>query len=64
MEISLFLIFWPILLKLHIKVSEIESFPTNFQTWWCVEEKLHFTPFLTLRQLKRDEARFHHLGLS
>ena len=28
----------------------------------CGEGKLHFTPFHTLRQVKRDEARFHHLG--
>ena len=33
-----------------------------FRTWWCGEEKLHFTQFHTLRQLKRNDARFHHLG--
>ena len=29
-----------------------------FRTWWCGEEKLHFTPVHTLRQLTRDEALF------
>ena len=52
----------PILVKFHIRTRLIESFRTIFRTWWCSEEKLHFTPFHTLRQLKRDEARFHHLG--
>ena len=52
----------PILVKFHIRTRLIESFPMIFWTWWCGEEKLHFTPFHTLRQLKRDEARFHHLG--
>ena len=33
-----------------------------FRIWWCGEEKLHFTRFHTLRQLKRDNARFHRLG--
>ena len=54
----------PLLVKFHIRTRLIESFPTIFRSWWCVEEKLHFTPFHTLRQLKRDEARFHHLGVS
>ena len=27
-----------------------------FRKWWWGEEKLHFTPVHTLRQLKRDEA--------
>ena len=49
-------------MKFHVRTRLIESFPTIFRTWWCGEEKLHFTPFHTLRQLKRDEARFHHLG--
>ena len=48
----------PILVKFHIRTRLIESFPTIFRTWWCAEEKLHFTPFHTLRQLKRDEALF------
>ena len=51
-----------ILVKLHIQTRLIESFPTIFQTGWCGEEKLHFTPFHTLRQLKCDEACFHHFG--
>ena len=49
------------MVKFHVRTRLIESFPTIFRTW-CAEEKLHFTPFHTLRQLKRDEARFHHLG--
>ena len=52
----------PILVKLQIRTRLIESFPTIFRTGWCGEEKLYFTPFHTLRQLKRDKARFHHLG--
>ena len=42
--------------KFHIRTCLIDSFPTIFRTWWCGEEKLHFTPVHTLRQLKRDEA--------
>ena len=57
-----FFVLGPILVKFHIRTRLIESFPTIFWTWWCGEEKLHFTPFHTLCQLKRDEARFHHLG--
>ena len=57
-----FFVLGPILLKFHIRTRLIEGFGTIFRTWWCGEEKLHFTPFDTLRQLKRDEARFHHLG--
>ena len=53
-----------ILVKFHIRTRLIESFETIFRTWWCGEEKLHFTPVHTLRQLKRDEARFHHFGRS
>ena len=51
-----FFVLGPILLKFHIRTRLIESFPTIFRTWWCGEEKLHFTPVHTLRQLKRDEA--------
>ena len=54
----------PMLVKFHIRTRLIKGFPTIFRTWWCTEEKLHFTPFHTLRQLKRDDARFHHLGWS
>ena len=53
-----------ILVKFHIRTRLIESFPKIFRTWWWCEEKLHFIPVHTLRQLKRDEARFHHLGRS
>ena len=45
-----FFVIGPILVKFHIRTRLIESFPTIFQTWWCGEEKLHFTPFHTLRQ--------------
>ena len=57
-----FFVLGPILVKFHIRTRLIESFRTIFRTWRCGEEKLHFTPFYTLRQVKRDEARFHHLG--
>ena len=56
-----FFVLGSILVKFHIRTRPIESFPTIFRTWWCGEEKLHFTPFHTFRQLKRDDARFHHL---
>ena len=46
----------PILVKFHIQTRLIESFSTIIWTWWWGEEKLHFTPFHTLRQLKCDEA--------
>ena len=59
-----FFVLGPILVKFYIRTRLLEGFPTIFRTWWCSEEKLHFTPFHTLRQLKRDEARFHHLGWS
>ena len=114
--------FWPILLKLHILASEMDSFLTPYGLSNSGEEKLQFTPFKgdpkpgcsdglctgtieshnffvlgpilvkshsnspnrelsndlsdvvvrrrnvalhtfhTLRQLNRDDARFHHLG--
>ena len=57
-----FFVLGPILVKFHILTRLIESYPMIFRTWWCGEEKLHFTPFHTLHQLKRDEARFHHFG--
>ena len=57
-----FFVLGPILVKFHIRTRLIESFRTQFRTWWCDGEKLHFTPFHTLRQLNRDEARFHHFG--
>ena len=51
-----FFVLGPILVKFHIRPRLIDSFPTIFRTWWCGEEKLHFTAVHTLRQLKRDEA--------
>ena len=57
-----FFVLGPILVKFHIRTRLIEGFPTIFRTWWCDEEKLHFTPVHTLRQLKRDEALFASLG--
>ena len=57
-----FFVLGPILVKFHIRTRLIESFPMNFRTWWCAEEKLHFTPVHTLRQLNRDEALFPPLG--
>ena len=50
-----FFVLGPILVKFHIRTRLIESFQTIFRTW-CGEEKLHFTPVHTLRQLKHDEA--------
>ena len=57
-----FFVLGPILVKFHIRTRLIGGFPTIFRTWWCGGEKSHFTPFHTLRPLKRDDARFHHLG--
>ena len=57
-----FFVISPILLKFHIQTRLIESFGTTFWMWWCAEEKVHFTPFHTLHQLKRDEALFPPLG--
>ena len=47
-----FFVLGQILLKFHIRTRLIEIFLTIFRTWWCAEEKLHFTPVHTLRQLK------------
>ena len=52
----------PIVVKLHIGTQLIESFLMMYSLWRCAEEKLHFTPVHTLRQLKRDEALFPPLG--
>ena len=57
-----FFVLVPILVKFHIRTRLIKGFPTMYRTWWCGEEKLHFTPFHTLRQLKRDGAHLNHLG--
>ena len=53
-----FFVLGPIQVKFHIRTGLIYSFPTIFRSWWCAEEKLHFTPVHTLRQLKLDEALF------
>ena len=53
-----FFVLGSILVKFHIRTRLIESFRKIFRTWWCAQEKLHFPPFDTLRQLKRDEALF------
>ena len=42
-----FFVLFPILVKFHVRTRLIESFPTIFWTWWCGEEKLHFTPVHT-----------------
>ena len=57
-----FFLLGSILVKFHIRTRLIESFPMIFRTWWCGEEKLQFTPFYTIRQLKGDEALFPPLG--
>ena len=57
-----FFLLGTILVKFHIRTRLIESFRTLLRSWWCAEEKLHFTPFHTLRQLKRDETLFPPLG--
>ena len=59
-----FFVLGPILVKFHIQTRLIKSFPPIFQTWWCAEEKLHFTPVHTLHQLKRDEGLFPPLQIS
>ena len=57
-----FFVLHSILMKLHIRTWLIESFSTIFWTWWCAVEKLRFTPFHALCQLKREEALFPPLG--
>ena len=51
-----FFVLGPILVKFHIRTRLFESFPQTFRYCWRAEGKLHFTPFHTLRQLKRDKA--------
>ena len=58
MERRNFFVLRCIQVKFYIRTWLIESFPTIFQTSWCAEEKLHFTPVHTLRPLKRDEGLF------
>ena len=53
-----FFVLRSILVKFHIQTGLIESFPMPYRLWRCTQEKLHLTPFLPLRQLKRDERLF------
>ena len=53
-----------ILVKFYIRTWLIGSFPSTYRSWSCAEEKLHFTPVHTLRQLKRDEGLFPPLPIS
>ena len=53
-----FRVLHPILVKFHIPTWLIEIFPMTYCFCWCAEEKLHFTPVQTLRQLKRYKALF------
>ena len=64
MESRNFLVLRPIRVKFHIQTRLIESFATMYWLWWCAEEKWHFTPVHTLRQLKHDEALFPPLRIS
>ena len=59
-----FFVFRAIWVKFHIQTRLIESFPVTYWLWWCAEEKWHFTPVHTLRQLKCDEALFPPLPIS
>ena len=56
-----FFVLRPILVKFHIPTRLIESFLMTYRSRRCAEEKLHFTPVHTLRQLKHDEALFQPL---
>ena len=56
MESRNFFVLRPIRVKFYIRTRLIERFLSTFRSLCCAEEKLHFTPFHTLRQLKRDEA--------
>ena len=64
MESHNFFVLRSIQLKFHIQTRLIESFPTTYWLWWCTEEKWHFTPVHTLRQLKCDEGLFPPLRIS
>ena len=64
MESRNFFVLRPIRVKFHIRTRLIESFPTTYWLWWCVEEKWRFTPVHTLCQLKRDEGLFPPLPIS
>ena len=64
MESRNFFVLHSIRMKFHIRTRLIESFPTTYWLWWCAEEKWHFTPVHTLRQLKCDEGLFPPLRIS
>ena len=64
MESHNFFVLRSIWVKFHIRTRLIESFPTTYWLWRCAEEKWHFTPVHTLRQLKRDEGLFPPLPIS
>ena len=53
-----FFILAPILVKFHIRTRLSDSFSMMYRFWKCSQDKLHFTPVHTLRQLKRDEGLF------
>ena len=53
-----FFVLDPILVKFHIQTRLNETFLMMYHFWKCSQEKLHFTPVHTLRQLKRNEALF------
>ena len=60
---NFFFVLHRILVKFHIRTRLIGSFSTTYRSWSCSEEKLHFTPVHTLRQLKHDEMLFPPLPI-
>ena len=62
MESRNFFVLRCILVKFRFRTQLIESFPTTYGSWRCAEEKLHFTPVHTLRQLERDKGLFPPFG--
>ena len=53
-----FFVLGPILVKFYIRTRLSESFLMMNRFWKFSQEKLHFTPVHTLRQLKHDEVLF------
>ena len=53
-----FFVLGPILVKFHIRTWLSKSFIMVYHFWKCSQERLHFTPVHTLRQLKHDEGLF------
>ena len=47
-----FFVWGPILVKFHIRTRLSESFLMMYRFWKCSQEKLHFTPAHTLRQIE------------